>query len=79
MRGSDAVWLTPLNAARPDLDDGSALRLSLALDAREPLGLLMPVDCVPAQPLASFVAVLRREVALRRDADARSDALLVKR
>jgi LysR family pca operon transcriptional activator len=60
---SDAVWITPLGAARSDLEDGRLVRLPIATPGtEEPVGLLMRTDADPSA-LRSAMAGLLREAA----------------
>lgn len=62
---SDAVWITPLGAARADLDDGRLVRLPIrTVGTEEPVGLLMRSDADPSA-LRSAMAALLRDAAAR--------------
>ena len=62
---SDAVWITPLGAARADLDDGRLVRLPIrTVGTEEPVGLLMRSDADPSA-LRSAMAGLLRDAAAR--------------
>ncbi|RYY91157.1 MAG: LysR family transcriptional regulator [Comamonadaceae bacterium] len=63
---SDAVWVTPLGAARADLEEGRLLRLSIeTAGTEEPVGLLLRSDA-EASALRSAMAGLLREGARRQ-------------
>lgn len=63
---SDAVWITPLGAARADLDEGRLVRLPIdTAGTEEPVGLLLRSDAEPSA-LRGAMAVLLREAARHR-------------
>jgi LysR family pca operon transcriptional activator len=63
---SDAVWITPLGAARADLEEGRLVRLPIeAAGTEEPVGLLLRSDAEPSA-LRSAMAGLLREAAKRQ-------------
>ena len=62
---SDSIWITPLGAARADLDDGRLVRLPIrTVGTEEPVGLLMRSDADPSA-LRSAMAGLLRDAAAR--------------
>ena len=62
---SDAVWITPLGAARADLDEGRLVRLPIdTAGTEEPVGLLLRSDAEPSA-LRGAMAGLLREAARR--------------
>lgn len=66
-RDADAVWLTPLGAAEPELEDGRLVVLPLpAAAAAEPVGLLLRTDVALPPEVAGLVAAIRDEAARRR-------------
>ncbi|RZL62734.1 MAG: LysR family transcriptional regulator [Variovorax sp.] len=57
---SDAVWITPLGAARSDLVDGRLVRLPIATTGtEEPVGLLLRSDAEPSALRSAMVGLLR--------------------
>jgi LysR family pca operon transcriptional activator len=62
----DHVWLTPLDAALPDIESGEMARLTLSITPEEPVGLMLPIDALPSPALNALRAVARREAAGRR-------------
>lgn len=65
---SDAVWITPLGAARADLAEGRLVRLPIdTAGTEEPVGLLLRSDAEPSA-LRSAMAGLLREGAKRQGA-----------
>ena len=65
---SDAVWVTPLGAARADLEEGRLVRLPIETNGtEEPVGLLLRSDAEPSA-LRSAMAGLLREGAKRQGA-----------
>lgn len=63
---SDAVWITPLGAARADLEEGQLVRLAIdTTGTEEPVGLLLRSDAEPSA-LRSAMAGLLREGARRQ-------------
>lgn len=63
---SDAVWITPLGAARADLQEGRLVRLPIeTVGTEEPVGLLLRSDAEPSA-LRSAMAGLLREGAKRQ-------------
>lgn len=60
---SDAVWITPLGAARSELADGRLVRLPIdTTGTEEPVGLLQRSEAEPS-PLRAVMAGLLREAA----------------
>jgi DNA-binding transcriptional LysR family regulator len=65
---SDAVWITPLGAARGELADGRLARLRIeTAGTEEPVGLLQRSDAEPSA-LRGVMAALLREVAKQQGA-----------
>ncbi|MNY58872.1 hypothetical protein D3C86_1952600 [compost metagenome] len=63
MAVSDAVWITPLGAARSELADGRLVRLPIdTTGTEEPVGLLQRSEAEPS-PLRAAMAGLLREAA----------------
>ncbi|MGJ7578860.1 LysR substrate-binding domain-containing protein [Variovorax sp. RHLX14] len=61
---SDAVWITPLGAARADLDDGRVVRLPIrTVGTEEPVGLLLRSDADPSALRGAMAGLLRDEAA----------------
>jgi LysR family pca operon transcriptional activator len=61
------LWLTPLSAAEPDLDDGELVSLPLnSAGSEEPVGLLVRTDAPTSPAMQALVGALRREAAVRR-------------
>jgi LysR family pca operon transcriptional activator len=57
---SDAVWITPLGAARGELADGRLVRLRIdTAGTEEPVGLLQRSDAEPSALRAAMAALLR--------------------
>ncbi len=57
---SDAVWITPLGAARGALADGQLLRLRIdTAGTEEPVGLLLRSDAEPSAARQTLVSLLR--------------------
>lgn len=57
---SDAVWITPLGAARGELADGRLLQLRIeTAGTEEPVGLLQRSDAEPSALRAAMAALLR--------------------
>ena len=64
---SDAVWLSPLGAVRPDLDKGTLARLPVSMAGTEELvGLTLRADMVPTQAQHQLIATIRVLAAERR-------------
>lgn len=62
VRMSDAVWITPLGAARAELEDGRLVRLPIATPGtEEPVGLLMRSDADPSALRGAMAGLLRDE------------------
>lgn len=65
---SDAVWITPLGAARGELAEGRLVRLRIdTTGTEEPVGLLLRSDAEPSA-LRSAMAALLREAAKQQGA-----------
>jgi DNA-binding transcriptional LysR family regulator len=65
---SDAVWITPLGAARGELVEGRLMRLRIdTTGTEEPVGLLLRSDAEPSA-LRSAMAALLREAAKQQGA-----------
>ncbi|RIX84247.1 LysR family transcriptional regulator [Acidovorax cavernicola] len=65
---SDAVWITPLGAARSELADGRLVRLPIeTAGTEEPVGLLQRSEAEPS-PLRAAMAGLLREAAKQQGA-----------
>ncbi|MFH0130727.1 LysR substrate-binding domain-containing protein [Variovorax sp. VaC1] len=65
---SDAVWITPLGAARGELSDGRLVRLRIdTAGTEEPVGLLQRSDAEPSA-LRGAMAALLREAAKQQGA-----------
>ena len=59
---SDAVWITPLGAARAELDAGRLVRLPITTTGtEEPVGLLLRSDADPSALRAAMAGLLRVE------------------
>ncbi len=57
---SDAVWITPLGAARADIKEGRLVRLPIeTAGTEEPLGLLLRSDAEPSALRGAMAALLR--------------------
>jgi DNA-binding transcriptional LysR family regulator len=57
---SDAVWITPLGAARGDLDEGRLVRLPIdTTGTEEPVGLLVRSDAEPSALRGAMAGLLR--------------------
>jgi DNA-binding transcriptional LysR family regulator len=57
---SDAVWFTPVGAARDDLESGQLVRLAIdTAGTDEPVGLLLRSDAEPSAARQLLVALLR--------------------
>lgn len=64
-----AVWLTPLGAAEPALQDGRLTRLPWPPGATdEPVGLLLRTDAAPRPALQRLIGAIREQAAQRRAA-----------
>ena len=58
---SDAIWFTPLGAARDDLDRGLLVRLAIdTTGTEEPVGLLLRSDAEPSAARSELVTLLRQ-------------------
>ena len=61
---SDSIWITPLGAARADLDDGRLVRLPIrTVGTEEPVGLLLRSDADPSALRSAMAGLLRDEAA----------------
>ncbi len=61
---SDAVWITPLGAARDDLVEKRMVRLRIdTAGTEEPVGLLLRTDAVPSAACDALAALLRSAAA----------------
>ena len=59
---SDAVWITPLGAARADLEEGRLVRLPIrTTGTEEPVGLLLRNDADPSALRSAMAGLLRSE------------------
>ncbi len=59
---SDAVWITPLGAARTELEEGRLVRLPITTTGtEEPVGLLLRSDADPSALRAAMAGLLRVE------------------
>lgn len=64
---SDAVWVSPLGAVRPELDSGALLALPVSMAGTEELvGLTLRADMVPTQAQQALIATIRVLAAERR-------------
>jgi LysR family pca operon transcriptional activator len=64
---SDAVWVSPLGAVRPDLDSGALLRLPVSMAGTEELvGLTLRADMAPTPAQQALIANIRLLAAERR-------------
>ena len=64
---SDAVWLSPLGAVRPDLEAGALVRLPVSMAGTEELvGLTLRADMAPTQAQQQLIAAIRVLAAERR-------------
>lgn len=64
---SDAVWVSPLGAVRPDLDSGALLRLPVSMAGTEELvGLTLRADMAPTAAQQALIANIRQLAAERR-------------
>jgi LysR family transcriptional regulator, pca operon transcriptional activator len=59
----DAVWLTPLGAARPELDAGRFVRLPVQITPEEPVGLMLAADAAPPLAVQALLAAIRQQAA----------------
>jgi LysR family pca operon transcriptional activator len=65
---SDAVWLTPVSAAQPDLDTGTLSALPVSMSGTEELvGLTLRADATPTHAQHMVLATIRQLAAVRRD------------
>ncbi|WP_431098582.1 pca operon transcription factor PcaQ [Polaromonas aquatica] len=65
---SDAVWLAPLGAVRPDLDKGTLARLPVSMAGTEELvGLTLRADMAPTEAQHQLIATIRVLAAERRN------------
>lgn len=70
---SDAVWITPLGAARGALADGQLLRLRIdTAGTEEPVGLLLRSDAEPSALRSAMAALLREGARQQGEPPARS-------
>jgi LysR family pca operon transcriptional activator len=67
----DAVWFTPLGAARPELEAGRCARLPVQISPEEPVGLMMTTDAAPPPALQALLAAIRQQAADWRGAPER--------
>ena len=59
---SDAVWITPLGAARADLEEGRLVRLPIrTTGTEEPVGLLLRTDADPSALRSAMAGLLRSD------------------
>ncbi|AMM25317.1 LysR substrate-binding domain-containing protein [Variovorax sp. PAMC 28711] len=57
---SEAIWITPLGAARADLEEGRLVRLPIkTAGTEEPVGLLLRSDAEPSALRSAMAALLR--------------------
>ena len=64
---SNAVWVSPLGAARPDLDAGTLVRLPVDMAGTEELvGLTLRADMVPTRAQLELLKIIRESGAERR-------------
>jgi LysR family pca operon transcriptional activator len=64
---SDAVWVSPLGAVRPDLDSGALLQLPISMAGTEELvGLTLRADMAPTPAQQALIANIRLLAAERR-------------
>ncbi|WP_411880486.1 pca operon transcription factor PcaQ [Polaromonas sp. YR568] len=64
---SDAVWVSPLGAVRPDLDSGALLQLPVSMAGTEELvGLSLRADMAPTAAQQALIANIRLLAAERR-------------
>lgn len=64
---SDAVWVSPLGAVRPDLDSGALLRLPVGMAGTEELvGLTLRADMAPTAAQQALITNIRLLAAERR-------------
>jgi LysR family pca operon transcriptional activator len=64
---SDAVWVSPLGAVRPDLDSGALLQLPVGMTGTEELvGLTLRADMAPTAAQQALIANIRLLAAERR-------------
>ena len=64
---SDAVWISPLGAVRPDLDSGALLQLPVSMAGTEELvGLTLRADMAPTPAQQALIANIRLLAAQRR-------------
>jgi LysR family pca operon transcriptional activator len=69
---SDSVWITPLGAARADIDEGRLVRLPIdTAGTEEPVGLLLRGDAEPSALRAAMAGLLREEARRRSLAERR--------
>lgn len=72
---SDAVWITPLGAARADLDEGRLVRLPIdTAGTEEPVGLLVRSDAEPSALRGAMAGLLREAARGLAGGKAREDA-----
>ncbi len=66
---SNAVWFSPLGAARPDLDSGALVQLPVGMAGTEELvGLTLRADMAPTQAQSELISAIRLLAAERRRA-----------
>jgi len=64
---SDAVWVSPLGAVRPDLEGGTLLQLPVSMAGTEELvGLTLRADMAPTPPQQALITNIRQLAAERR-------------
>lgn len=64
---SDAVWVSPLGAVRPDLDSGALLQLPVSMAGTEELvGLTLRADMAPTAAQQALIANIRQLAEERR-------------
>lgn len=64
---SDAAWLAPLGAVRPDLESGTLVRLPVSMAGTEELvGLTLRADMAPTEAQHQLIATIRVLAAERR-------------
>jgi LysR family pca operon transcriptional activator len=64
---SDAVWVSPLGAVRPELDSGMLAQLPISMDGTEELvGLTLRADMAPTQAQQLLIGNIRLLAAQRR-------------
>jgi LysR family pca operon transcriptional activator len=64
---SDAVWVSPLGAVRPELDSGMLARLPISMDGTDELvGLTLRADMAPTEAQQQLIGNIRLLAAQRR-------------